>query len=192
MYTCTCTFYRKWVRYNSCVHICAPIFTKFEILAHKIILDHHIKCHEDRSFRCRDICITILAFLNHWFLMYFSYIPNYALPKPFFTQIIIIYSRKKYKEKKEKGKRLLKITYFTKKRKTLHIICPLISIRVLHHMILPSICMSLLASSHQVCYFPGWKLQDIPTQYPQILDEFRSWIHCQIFQSSEKSCSQVL
>ena len=42
------------LRVPSCVHIYARIFMIFEILAHKIINDHHIKFHEDRSFRCGD------------------------------------------------------------------------------------------------------------------------------------------
>ena len=41
-------------RVRSCVHIYARMSMKFEILAHKIINDHHIKFHEDRSFRCGD------------------------------------------------------------------------------------------------------------------------------------------
>ena len=48
--------------YNSCARICARIFVKFKTLAHKIVIDHHIKFHGDPSFRCGDICKTILTF----------------------------------------------------------------------------------------------------------------------------------
>ena len=47
-----------------------------------MIIDHHIKFHEDRSFHWGDICKTILVFFNRWFSMYFSYFLNYAPPKP--------------------------------------------------------------------------------------------------------------
>ena len=48
--------------------------------------------------------------------------------------------------------RVLEELSLLKKEKTLHIICPSISIsiRFLHHRIWPSICMSPLASSHNV------------------------------------------
>ena len=55
---------------------------KFKTLVHKIVIDHHIKFHEDPSFRCGDICKTLLVFFNHSFLMYFCYFRNYAPPKP--------------------------------------------------------------------------------------------------------------
>ena len=68
--------------YNLCACIYARIFKKFETKGHKIVIDHNIKFHEDPSFRCRDICKTILVLFNHWFLMYFSYFSNCAPPKP--------------------------------------------------------------------------------------------------------------
>ena len=48
--------------YDSCAHICAQISMKFETHAHKIVFEYHIKFHKDLSFRCRDICKTILTF----------------------------------------------------------------------------------------------------------------------------------
>ena len=58
--------------YNSCARIYAQIWMKFDTYDHKIAIDHHIKFHEDLSFRCGDICKTILVFFNSWFSMYFS------------------------------------------------------------------------------------------------------------------------
>ena len=51
-------------RVRLCVHIYARIFMKFEILAQKIINDHHIKFNEDRSFRCGD---TVEYKRKSWF-----------------------------------------------------------------------------------------------------------------------------
>ena len=63
----------------------------------KIVIDHRIKFHQDPSFRCRDICKTILVFFNHWFSMYFWYFCNYAPPKPSkmdnFWMIVGIFSK---------------------------------------------------------------------------------------------------
>ena len=41
--------------YDSCVRICARIFIKFKTYIHKIVIDYHIKFHEEPSFRCGDI-----------------------------------------------------------------------------------------------------------------------------------------
>ena len=46
---------------GSCMRICQRIFMKFKTLVHKIVIDHHIKFHKDPSFRCGDICKTILT-----------------------------------------------------------------------------------------------------------------------------------
>ena len=48
--------------YDSCARICAKISMKFETKAHKIVFEYHIKFHKDLSFRCGDICKTILTF----------------------------------------------------------------------------------------------------------------------------------
>ena len=66
--------------YNSCECIYAQSLLKFDTYAHKIAIDHHIKFHEDLSFR--DICKTILDFFNHWFSMYLWYFCNYEPQKP--------------------------------------------------------------------------------------------------------------
>ena len=68
--------------YNSCAHIYARISMKFKTLTHKIVIDHHIKFHEDPKFCYGDICKTILVFFNRWFSMYFSYFPNNIPLKP--------------------------------------------------------------------------------------------------------------
>ena len=68
--------------YNSCARIYAQIWMKFDTYDHKIVNDHHIKFHEDLSFRRGDIFKTILVFFNPWFSMYFWYFRNYAAPKP--------------------------------------------------------------------------------------------------------------
>ena len=51
-------------------HVCA-FKHKFEAYAHTIEIDHHIKFHEDLSFRCGDIYKTIMVFFNDLFSMYF-------------------------------------------------------------------------------------------------------------------------
>ena len=51
--------------YELFARICWPIFTKFKTLVHKIVIDHHIKFHKDPSYRCGDICKTILTFRKH-------------------------------------------------------------------------------------------------------------------------------
>ena len=68
--------------YDSYARIYAQILMKFDKYDHKIVNDHHIKFHEDMSFRCGDICKTILVFFNHWFSMFFWYFRIYAPPKP--------------------------------------------------------------------------------------------------------------
>ena len=68
--------------YKLCTGICLRIFIKFKTLVYKIVIDHPIKFHKDRSFRCGDICKTILVFFNRWFSMYFSYSPDYTPLKP--------------------------------------------------------------------------------------------------------------
>ena len=47
--------------YNSCARIYAGIFMKFETSPYKIEIDHRIKFHKDSSFRCGDICKTIMG-----------------------------------------------------------------------------------------------------------------------------------
>ena len=47
----------------ACALICTRIFMKFLTLAHKIVIDPHIKFHDDWSFHLGDICKTILVFV---------------------------------------------------------------------------------------------------------------------------------
>ena len=52
--------YNSYMRiYNSYASIYARIRMKFDTYNHKIVIDHHIKFHEDPSFRCGNICKTI-------------------------------------------------------------------------------------------------------------------------------------
>ena len=67
--------------YTSRVLVCARIFTKlFLIILHYLIIIS-LKFHKDRSFRCGDICTTILTYKNHQFSMYFAYFHSFAPPK---------------------------------------------------------------------------------------------------------------
>ena len=80
---CARTSYNR-ARVHFIVSTCtyARIFMKFKTEAHKIVLDHHKKFHEDPNFHCGDTCKTILVSFNRWFPMYFSYFPNNAPLKP--------------------------------------------------------------------------------------------------------------
>ena len=68
--------------YDLCARICAQIFMKFETWAHKIVIDHHMKFHEDLSFGCGDICKTNLRLFNPSFSLYFSYFHNLSTKVP--------------------------------------------------------------------------------------------------------------
>ena len=48
--------------------ICARIIMKFKTYAHKIVIDHHIKFHDDPSFSCGDICKPILVLFSEGYL----------------------------------------------------------------------------------------------------------------------------
>ena len=69
---------------NTRAHVLSRLraFTTLDTNDQKIVIDHHIRFHEDLSFRCGDIFKTILVFFNHWYSMYFWYFCNYAPPKP--------------------------------------------------------------------------------------------------------------
>ena len=67
--------------YASCARICARIFTKILLLILYYLVNISLKFHKDRSFRCGDICKTILSFKNHQFSMHFAYFYSYVLPK---------------------------------------------------------------------------------------------------------------
>ena len=81
-HTCAHSWYNVRVCvYNLWARIYARIRMKFDTYNYNIVIDHHIEFHVDPSFWCGDICKTILVFLNCWFSMYFTYLPNYAPPK---------------------------------------------------------------------------------------------------------------
>ena len=60
--------------YPSFMCIYEQIVIKFETLAHKIVIDCHIKFHEDPSYSSRDICNTILMFVQSLIFNAFSQI----------------------------------------------------------------------------------------------------------------------
>ena len=68
--------------YASCARVCARISTKNLVIILYYLIDISLKFHKDRSFRCGDICKTILTFKNHQFSMYFSYFHRNAPQKP--------------------------------------------------------------------------------------------------------------
>ena len=49
--------------YASCARVCARIFTKNFLIILYYLINESIKFHKDRSFRCGDICKTILTFV---------------------------------------------------------------------------------------------------------------------------------
>ena len=50
--------------YASCACVCARIFTKIFVVVLYYLMNLSFKFHKDRSFRCRDICKTILTFVR--------------------------------------------------------------------------------------------------------------------------------
>ena len=68
--------------YASCARVCARIFTKNLVIILYYLMNKSLKFHKDRSFRCGDICKTILTFRDHQFSMYFAYFHSYAPQKP--------------------------------------------------------------------------------------------------------------
>ena len=67
--------------YASCAHVCARIFTENYLVILYYLMNISLKFHKDLSFRCGDICKTILTFKNHQFSMYFPYFKCYAPQK---------------------------------------------------------------------------------------------------------------
>ena len=67
--------------YASCARICARIFTKNHLMILYYLMKISLKFHNDLSFRCGDICKTILTFKNYQFSMYFIYFHIFAPPK---------------------------------------------------------------------------------------------------------------
>ena len=59
--------------YASCVRVCARIFTKNLLIIFYYLMNISLKFYKDPSFRCGDICKTVLTFKSHQFSMYFPY-----------------------------------------------------------------------------------------------------------------------
>ena len=79
---------RVWSRQNTRVHIyaswvcvCAQIFTKNLLIILYYLMIIILKFHKDPSFRCGDICKTVLTFKSHQFSMYFPYFHSYTPQK---------------------------------------------------------------------------------------------------------------
>ena len=75
-------------RRNACAHIfslCARvssrIFTKNQQIILYYLMNISLKFHKDPSFRCGDICKTVLTFKSHQFSMYFPYFHSYTPQK---------------------------------------------------------------------------------------------------------------
>ena len=58
--------------YASCVGMCARIFTKNHLINLYYLMNKSLKFHKDRSFRCWDICKTILTFVLFLIFYVFS------------------------------------------------------------------------------------------------------------------------
>ena len=67
--------------YASCVRVCAQIFTKNLLIIYYYLMNISLKFYNDPSFRCGDICKTVLTFKRHQFSMYFSYFYSYTPQK---------------------------------------------------------------------------------------------------------------
>ena len=67
--------------YASCARICARIFTKNHLMILYYLMKISLKFHNDLSFRCGDICKTLLTFNNHKFSTYLAFFHTFAPPK---------------------------------------------------------------------------------------------------------------
>ena len=67
--------------YASCAGVCAQILTKNLLMILYYLMNISLKFHIDLSFRCRDICKTVLTFKSHQFSMYFPYFHSYTPEK---------------------------------------------------------------------------------------------------------------
>ena len=67
--------------YVSCARVCAGIFTKNYLMMSYYFMNIDLKFHKDLSFRCGEICRTLLTFKIHQFSMYFAYFHIFATPK---------------------------------------------------------------------------------------------------------------
>ena len=67
--------------YASCAQVCVRIVMKNLLIILYYLMKWSLKFHKNRSFRCGDICTTILTYKNHQFSMYFAYFHSFAPPK---------------------------------------------------------------------------------------------------------------
>ena len=58
--------------YASCAHVYAWIFTKNQVIIRYYLMNNNLKFHKDRTFRCWDICKTILTFVLFLIFYVFS------------------------------------------------------------------------------------------------------------------------
>ena len=58
--------------YSSCRHMCVRIFMKNLLLILYYLVNKSLEFHKDRSFRCWDICKTILTFVLFLIFYVFS------------------------------------------------------------------------------------------------------------------------
>ena len=78
---CACVSSRQNVPthiYASCVCMCARIFMKNLLIILYYLMNISLKFHKDPSFRCGDICKTVLTFKGHQFSMHFLYFHSYT------------------------------------------------------------------------------------------------------------------
>ena len=73
-YVCVCVFALR-------VSVCVEIFTKK--CCGSLLLSHELKLqfHKEPTFRCGDICKTMLTIINHQFSMYFCIYPQFFTSK---------------------------------------------------------------------------------------------------------------
>ena len=69
--------------FASCARVRERIFTKTLLMISHYLIDINLKFHKDRSFRCGDICKTILSFENHQFFNVFSIFSQFHTSKVF-------------------------------------------------------------------------------------------------------------
>ena len=63
--------------YASCECVYARIFTKNDLIILYYLINKSLKFHKDRSFRCGDICKTILTFVSFLIFYVFSIFSKY-------------------------------------------------------------------------------------------------------------------
>ena len=67
--------------FASCARMCARIFAKNQQIILYYLINISLEFHKDPSFRCGDICKTVLTFKSHQFSMYFPYFHSYTPQK---------------------------------------------------------------------------------------------------------------